>query len=132
MLNPKLSNLAANAEVDALTALLDGGTLEIRSGTQPIDADTPPSDGDLLATLTFGTPAFGAGVNGVAVANAITGAVAVANGTATWYRAKTSLAATVTDGSIGTSDANLVVNATSVIIGASVSVDSFILTARKS
>lgn len=131
MLNPKLSNLAVNAEIDALTALLDGGTLEIRSGTQPINADTPPADGALLATLTFGTPAFGAGVNGVATANAITPALAVATGTASWYRAKTAGAATVTDGSIGTSNANLIFNAVAVVTGVNVSVDSMVLTASK-
>lgn len=132
MLNPKLSNLAVNAEIDALTALLDGGgTLEIRSGTQPATADTAPPDGQLLATLTFGTPAFGAGVNGVATANAIGSALGVATGTATWYRAKTAGSATVTDGSIATSNANLIFNAVSVVVGVNVSVDSMVLTASK-
>jgi len=131
MLNPKLSNLAANAEVDALAALLDGGTIEVRSGTQPTDADTAPPDGALLATLTFGTPAFGAGVAGVATANAITPGTAVATGTASWYRCKTSGAANVQDGSIGTSLANMILNSTGVVTGADVSLNSFVLTASK-
>jgi len=128
MLNAKLTNLAANAQVDALTALLNGGTLEIYTEVQPIDADLPPT-GELLAVLAFGTPAFAPGVNGVAVAHSLKGTTSLANGIASWYRCRG--AAPVCDGSIGTSDANLVLNAVNFITGAIISVDSFVLTARK-
>jgi len=140
-LTPKLSNVAANAEVDALTALLNGGYLEIYAGTQPTDADTAISGQTNLATLTFGTPAFGAGVAGVATANAI-GADTDANATATatWYRLFQSghtpgsgdeALKRVADGSIGTSSANLNLNSTAIQIHATVAVDSFTLTASK-
>lgn len=132
-LNPKLSNAAANAEVDALSALLDGGTMEIRSGTQPATPDDAPSDGALLATVTFGSPAFGSGVAGVASANAITSDPdAVATGTAAWYRCKTSGGAAVHDGSIGAGGTfNLVLNSASIQQHAVVSVGAFVLTASK-
>src|SRR4051794_35230978 len=85
--NPQLSDAAASAEVDALTALLNNGYLRIYNGVQPADANTPLAGQTLLAELRFGNPAFGAGVAGVATANAITSDTdADANGTATWYR----------------------------------------------
>ena len=59
-------NAACNASVD----LLDGGSIQIRTGTQPTNV-ADAAAGTLLATLTFGTPAFGAAATGVATANAI-------------------------------------------------------------
>jgi len=86
---------------DAITALLNGGHIEVRSGTQPASVGTAAS-GTLLATLTLGSPAFGsANASGTATANAITGdSSADATGTAGWFRAYTSGSAGVIDGSV--------------------------------
>jgi hypothetical protein len=133
-LNPKLSNAAANAEVNALTALLNSGFLDIYDGTQPTDADTAVGAQVRLASLGFGATAFGTGVAGVATANAITSDDdADATGTATWYRCwKSDHTTAVADGSVGTSGANLNMNSVAISIHAAVSVTSFTLTASKS
>jgi hypothetical protein len=132
-LNPKLSNVSANAEVDAMAALLNAGFLDIYDGAQPADGDTAIGAQVKLARCTFGNPAFGAGVAGVATANAITGdSSADASGTATWYRClKTDGTTKVQDGSVGTATSNLVLNSVAISSGAAVAVDSFLLTASK-
>ena len=95
------ANVARNAAVNAITALLNsGGTVQIRSGAQPANADTAAS-GTLLGTLTLSATAFGSAASGTATANTITGdSSADATGTAGWFRALTSGAAAVIDGSI--------------------------------
>jgi hypothetical protein len=132
-LTQKLSNLGVNTEVDALAALLNDGYLRIYDGTQPTDADTAVGAQVLLAELRFGNPAFGAGVAGVATANAITqDSAANATGTATWFRAlKSDGTSVVLDGSVGTSGTNLTLNSVAVQVGAILSVTAFTLTASK-
>lgn len=131
-LTPKFSDASANAAADAIAVRCNGGTLKIYDGSQPANANTAVSTQTLLATLTFGSPAFGGAVAGVATANAITqDSSADATSTATWFRALTSGAATVFDGSVGTSGANLNLNATSIVAGAAVSVTAFTLTATE-
>jgi hypothetical protein len=132
-LNPKLSDIAANAEVNALAALFDGGFLDLFDGVQPATADTALSGQTLLASLGFGTPAFGGGVAGVAAANPITAdADADASGTATWYRCFESDHATVIqDGSVGLNTSNLNMVNNVITIHTAVTVSSFVLTAQK-
>ena len=65
------ANLTRSAATDAQTARLNGGTVNVYSGTRPATADAALAGNTLLATGTFGSPAFGAAVNGVATANAI-------------------------------------------------------------
>jgi hypothetical protein len=131
-LNPKYSNAAVSVKADALAAMLNGGTLKIYDGTQPATADTAVGAQVLLATLTFGNPAFGSAVNGVATANAITSdSDADATGTATWCRALKSDGSVVCDGSVGTASANLILNTVSIVIHAAVSCSAYTLTEQK-
>ena len=132
-LNPKLSNAEANVAANAVCANANSGFLRIYDGTQPTDADTAIGAQVLLAELTFNATAFGAAVNGVATANAITAdSSANATGTATWFRAVRSNGTSVLfDGSVGTSGADLNLNTTSIVSGASVSVSSFTYTQSK-
>jgi hypothetical protein len=131
--NAKLSNAAANASADATTALLNTGYLRIYDGTQAATADTAIGAQTLLAELRFGATAFGAAVAGVATANAITpDSSANATGTASWFRALKSDGSTVVyDGSVGTADANLVLNSTAIQSGAAVSVSAMTYTQPK-
>jgi hypothetical protein len=133
-LNPQLSNVAANAETNAVTALLNTGYLRIYSGTQPATADTAIAAQVLLATLRFGSTAFGAAANGVATANAITSDTnAAATGTAAWFRClQSDGTTTVFDGSAGTSAANLNLNSVAISAGAQVDVTGFTYTSSKS
>jgi hypothetical protein len=130
---PKLSNVAANAEADAVCVLANSGKLRIYDGTQPATADTALSGQVLLAELTFNATAFGAASAGVATANAITqDASADATGTAAWFRAVKSDGTTVLfDGSVGTSGSNLNLNSVAISSGAAVQVTSFTFTASK-
>ena len=131
--NFKLSNAAASAAADAVVDLLDNGYFRIYSGTQAATADTAITDQTLLAELRFNATAFGAASNGTATANAFTSdSSANATGTATWFRALKSDGATVFDGSVGTSGADLNLNSTSIQAGATVSVTSFTYTHPRS
>ncbi len=62
--NPKYSDVAVNAEANALGALLNSGYLEIYAGAQPTNADTAIAGQANLATLTFAATAFGGGGGG--------------------------------------------------------------------
>lgn len=87
---------------DARTALLNSGTIQIRTGAQPATADTAAS-GTLLGTLTFSATAFGAtNTSGVATAAAITSDTSAdASGTAGHARNLTSAAAIHSDCTCG-------------------------------
>jgi hypothetical protein len=132
-LNPKLTSLAATAEADAVAALLNNGWIRVYSGLQPSTADEAVSSQVVLAELRFGNPAFGSASDGAAAANAITGdSSANATGTATWFRCFQSDGTTpVFDGSVGTSNSNLVLNSVEISAGAQVDVTSFTFTAQK-
>lgn len=115
-------NLALNAGID----VLNGGFLELYTGTQPATPDTALSGNTLLATLALSATAFGAASSATKTANTITSATAAATGTATFFRAYKSDATTaVIDGSVGTSGADLNLNTTSIVTGATVSVSSW-------
>jgi hypothetical protein len=132
--NPKLTTLAVNAEADALAILFDSGFLKIYSGSQPASADTAISGQTLLATLTFSTTAFPSAVAGVLTAGAIASDMnAAATGTATWFRAIKSDGITkIMDGSVGSANADLVLNTVAIQANAQVDCTGFILTLPKS
>lgn len=121
----KSAEAARNAQADALTRLLDGGYLRLYSGPRPASADEAPQS-KLLAELRFGTPAFEKARGGQAVATRIAQATAAnETGVATWFRAVKSDGTPVFDGSVGTSDANIVMNNNSIQVNAIVSISAF-------
>lgn len=111
---PHLSGDAASAAADAVLALLDGGFLRIYDGKKPANPDTPVGDQPLLAQLAFGSPAFSASSDGVATATAITGEQDAVAGTAKWFRTVATDETVVFDGWVGTSNADLVLDAVEV------------------
>ena len=117
-----------NAMLNAQTALANGGHVTIYDSTgtgQPATPDVAITSQVLLATVTLGSPAFGAASAGIATANAITSGTAVATGTAAWWRAFKSDGTTAElDGSVGTSAADMIIATTSIVSGATVSVSS--------
>lgn len=116
----RLAAAAVDAAADAVTALLNGGTLRIYSGSQPRNADAEVGGGMKLAEVAFGTKAFGAAVEGVATASAILQGVALRTGKATWFRALTRSNTAVYDGSVGTAGADLNLKSTEIQEGAAV------------
>lgn len=108
-LTQRKSILSANVEVNARAALFNGGWLDIYSGVQPATPEMKPN-GTLLASLRFSQQAFAAGENGAAIAAPLAPeADAPATGVATWYRiTKADHKTAVEDGSVGTTNANLI------------------------
>lgn len=126
-------HVAAATRNKALNAALEtdsnSGVLYIYTGPQPANASVAVTTQTELAILTMGATAFGGASAGVATANAITGALADASGTAVWFRLYKSDATTVIlDGSVGTSSADLVLDNVVITSGQLVSVSSLTVT----
>jgi hypothetical protein len=130
-----LANIAANAEADAFSDLLDNGYFRIYSGTRPATADTALSGNTLLAELRIANPASGAAVAGVITFSTVTSDTAAdATGTATFYRAfKSDGTSAVVDGQVtatgGGGDATI--NSTAIQINAQVDLTSWTHTVTK-
>ena len=132
-LNPFISDAAAKAATDAVCALCNGGTIQVRSGTQPANANAAAT-GTLLVTLGFSATAFApaGATGGQAAANAITSANAVASGTASWFRAfKSDGTTAVFDGSVGTATADLILSSVALTSGGNVAVSSLTYTSTE-
>ncbi|WP_419902118.1 hypothetical protein [Kiloniella sp.] len=127
----KLSNAAASAAANAVCAQVNSGYIEVRSGTKPATADTAAT-GTLLAKLNFSAEAFASAVNGVANANAITqeGKI-LASGTATWFRAYNTDNSAIYDGTVATSNADMIVDDASFVTGGNASIPSHVYTQPK-
>ena len=89
----KYANSAAIAAADAVTALVNGGDLRLRTGAAPANADDAAT-GTLLATFTLPNPAFAGAVDGTpgadAVANAISNTTGAAAGDVGYYEVRDS------------------------------------------
>ncbi len=122
-----LSSAARSAMADALVDLLDAGsgaaTLQIRSGTRPAGPGTTAT-GPLLATVTLGDPAFGSASSGVATMVDPASVLAVASGTASWFRILDSNSLAIIDGKVGatSSGADLELGTTSLTTGLTVDI----------
>jgi hypothetical protein len=112
-----LQNNARNAACDAIAALHNGGTLIFQTSG---DAE--------VATVTFSGTAFGAASTGTATANAITPDTDATGGTTTKFITRTSGAATILGGSVGTSGTDIVIDNTVVPAGVTVDLTSFTIT----
>ena len=128
----KLSDLGRSAMVDAIVDLIDAGsgpgTIEFRTGAAPTNT-TDADSGTLLATCTFGDPAFGGASAGVATANAIIGDASVdTDGTPGHFRVKDSNGIVRWQGSVGTSGADANFNSVTWVEGGTVSISSMTFT----
>lgn len=128
---------AAIAAADAITALVNGGDLRIRDGTQPAAGDGTP-DGNILATFTLPSPAFGGAVDAnphaEATANAIAGVNASATGTATYYEVRDSGGTVRWTGVVSTTAAgtgDLQIEDTALTSGNPVSIASWVFRHRE-
>lgn len=102
----RISVAARNAAVNAIAALLNSGTVEIRTGTQPASPDAGDS-GTLLVSIPLANPAFGSPSNGqAALAGVPRQAQAQADGTAGHARFKTSGGQAVLDVSVSDLNGN--------------------------
>jgi hypothetical protein len=127
--NPFVSDTAANAAANAIGALCNGGTVNLYTSPQPANANTAVTTQTLLATLTMGSPAWGAAVAGTINANAISTASAAQTGTAAWARILQSDGITVVmDCSVSTAGADVNLSSTSIVAGTNVAITSLAYT----
>ena len=101
-----LETVARNAACDAVVDLLDGGTIEFQT-----------SGSVEVATLTLGTPAFGAASVGTATANAIGSDTSATGGTITKAVFRTSAPATLFTVSVTATGGGGDIELSSVAIG---------------
>ena len=123
--NLKYSNGTRNAQQNGLITYAGSGSLiNIYAGSQPANANTAISGQTLLVTLTV-SGSFGTDSNGTITLSAVTNGTAVATGTAVFFRiTKSDTTTVVMDGSVATSDADLVLNNTSIATGQVVSISA--------
>ena len=129
-----ISLAGAVAALDALLLLLNtggAGSIEVRTGPAPANPEAADS-GTLLATLPLSADAFGGAASDApnkwaeADAASITSdASADADGTAAHFRAKNGSGTVVIQGTVGTSDADMILNTVAIVLGATVSVASW-------
>lgn len=142
------STVLAAFKGGSLKDIFHDGVLKIYSGSQPTNPDQAVA-GTLLLQITDGAGAFVAGefANGLEFGDAADGVISkaiaetwqdtgIASGTAGWFRlcanptdaggASTSLPRI--DGSIGTSGADLNMSSTSIVVGSTYTIDTFVLT----
>ena len=134
-LNPQLSEEAANAQANALAALLNTGWLRIYSGPSRSAAMTPsPSTTCCWPNCASGPPPSRPPCGGVLTANALTAdAAANASGEAEWCRLfKSNGTAPVMDGTVGIDDSNVILSTTSIVAGTNVAVASLVIVVPKS
>ena len=113
--NLNYSNGTRNAQQQGLITYAGADAIMfIYSGAQPATANTAISGQTVLASMAIGG-AFGTDSNGtLTITTPITG-TAVASGTASFFRITKSNGATVVmDGSIGTTDADLILDTTTI------------------
>lgn len=129
--SPDWYDASVIAAINALTALLNSGYLEIWSGTQP--AEDGSLTGTKLAKLALSSTAFATATAAsgtvTATANTITSANALATGTAGYFALMKSDDTTVVmTGSVGTSGADLNLSSLSIASGVNVSCSGFTIT----
>jgi hypothetical protein len=125
-----LSDVASNAQANALAALCNGGTIQYYTGIQPITANTAVTGSNvLLASATLPNPAFASAVAGVLTANAIPTVAASVAGVCTFARIFGSNGTTVVmDVSVGStgSGAGLILSNPAITAGRTISISSFV------
>lgn len=131
--NPMVSMAAARAGLDAILAKLNAGGaghIKIWTGSMPASTETADS-GTNLATLPLSATSFAASTDNSdgtakATANTITNDTnAAATGTAGYFRGYDNAGTCVIQGTVGTSSSDLVLNTTSIVSGATVSVTAW-------
>lgn len=128
-----ITNAVALVALNAIADAADAGTaavINIYDGTPPADADAAEGN-TLLAQLTMSATAFGNAADDtpgaiVTAASITADSSANATGTATHFRVLTQDGGTVVyQGTVGTSDADCILNTVSITSGSTVSISSF-------
>ncbi|WP_316182381.1 MULTISPECIES: hypothetical protein [unclassified Bradyrhizobium] len=114
------------SSLDDIKTALEGGTLTVYSVARPITADKPVDRSGVLATFTFGSPAFGPAVDGLEQPNFVATPVPAATvGTPGFARARKADGTTVADFSAGPGEREIKFTEVSCSPGAPVTVATF-------
>lgn len=131
--NATVTSMLGGGSAQTLAERIDSGTaavINIYSGTPPANADAALAGNTLLAQLICDSTAFSGYSDTGTAARATFATIASDNsadatGTATFFRILTQNAGTViAQGTVGTSDADLILNTTSITAGSTVSITS--------
>src|SRR6185503_5628773 len=95
----RISTTARNRQADSVGDDFNSGTLKIYTGSQPASGDDAAS-GTLLVTINLPADAMAAAASGVAAKSGTWSGVAVADGTAGWFRVVNSGATRNYDGAV--------------------------------
>jgi hypothetical protein len=118
MNNCKLSVEASNVATQAVTAMLDGGYIEMFAGSQPAGPNEKPIRGIKVCRIALSSPAFGKASNGEAQSRkTLESDPAEADGRVEWFRAYKRDGTPVMDGSVGLSGCDLNINDTQIKTG---------------
>jgi hypothetical protein len=132
MASPRIPALTANLMLDAgIGSLANSGKLRIYNGAQPLSGGGTIGAQQLLAEFNMAADAFPGAAGGVLTASAITAAVGLLAGNATWYRLTKSDGTTVLiDGSVGLEADNpdVIIDDVAIDVGEPVAVTSFKIT----
>jgi hypothetical protein len=116
----------AGSSLDDIKAALDGGSLTVYSVARPDTADKPVDRSAVLATFTFGSPAFGPTANDIESPSFVTASVPAATvGTPGFARARKADGTTVADFSAGPGEREIKFTEISCSPGAPVTIASF-------
>lgn len=126
----RLGTAARNAACDAIVDLLDvggAGSVKVYTSTQP--GSVGGAYGTLLGTLTFASTAFGASSTGTATAASITSDTnADASGTAGTFTLNNNAGTVHSDGTCGTSGADMNFDNNVIVTGGTIAISSLTVT----
>lgn len=122
-----LANARANAITSTRDAATTGAKIRLYDGTPPAAGGTPTN---LLGEVIFSVISAAAAANGVLTPNAITGANAIANGIATWFREVDGDNVFILDGTIGVtgSGADMILNDVNIVASQPINITTHSLT----
>jgi len=132
--NTQLTNLVVDTQANSMATLFNSGFMDLLDGSQPATGNTAITTQNVLASVGFNATAWGASANGVLTAGVMT-ACSSANlsGNAAWARCyKSDHTTALMDVSVGTANANIILNSVVIQAGAQVSVSSMTHTVAKS
>jgi hypothetical protein len=127
----RLSTAVRNAQLAALTALIDAGSgpghVQVFTGTQPAGGPGASATGTMLLDIDFNDPSFAAPSSGSAVGDVTPepASTGITTGTAGWFRVLDSNDVAVIDGSVTAGE--LVLSTNSITSGLTVSVTALTL-----
>lgn len=126
-ISDEVRNAAAAAAVDLINGGSAEGYIEIRTGTQPAGGPEVAASGTLLVTIPLNDPAFGSPSSGAVSADVDPEpeGIAVADGTAGWFRVYDSNDTALIDGAVGS---DMTINTTSINTGVVVRITGYTIT----